>query len=224
MNELILKEKLINLGADLVGFSHIERSPILNQNDLCYAVSIAVKLPDAVLKTIDKKPTMEYFHEYRTANALLDRLSFLLSREIEKLGFLAFPIAASQSTADDKSSYRGTFSHKLAARLAGLGYIGKSGLFISDDYGSKIRLATVLTNMPLSPDRPLSVNRCGDCDICVKACPAGAISGVEYQVGMPREDIFSAEKCSNHMKNYKDIGRGSVCGLCIKACPKNRLK
>ena len=64
---------------------------------------------------------------------------------------------------------------------------------------------------------------CGDCDICKKAFPAGAISGINFEVGMNREDFFSAEKCSANMKTYKDIGRGAVCGICIKVCPKNRL-
>ena len=224
MNESILREKLIEQGADLVGFSRLGKSPIIGQENLIYAVTIAVKLPDAVLKTIDKKPTMEYFHSYRTANALLDKIAFLGARLIEKQGYNAFPIAASQSTADDKSSYRGAFSHKIGARLSGLGFIGKNALFISKEYGSKVRLATILTDMELKSDMPIIENGCGECNLCVKTCPAGAISGIPYSENLLRDDFFSAEKCSNHMKTYKDIGRGSVCGLCIKVCPHNRLK
>lgn len=224
MNEILLKEKLTELGADLVGFSRLEKSPIEGQDNLIYAITVAVKLPDAVLKTIDKRPTIEYFHTYRTANALLDRITFLGARLIEKQGFNAFPIPASQSTADDKSSYRGAFSHKTGARLSGLGFIGKNALFISKDYGSKIRLATILTDMEVKSEFPIIENGCGECKLCLNACPAGAISGIPYQSGMNREDFFSAEKCSNHMKTYKDIGRGSVCGICIKVCPHNKLK
>ena len=224
MNEVYLKEKLTEFGADLVGFSRLEKSPIKGQENLIYAITIAVKLPDAVLNTIEGKPTIEYFHSYRTANALLDRIAFLGARLIEKKGFNAFPIPASQSTADDKSSYRGAFSHKTGARLSGLGFIGKNALFISSEYGSKVRLATILTDMEVKSELPVIENGCGECKLCLNACPAGAISGIPYVEGMNREDFFSAEKCSNHMKNYKDIGRGSVCGLCIKVCPHNRLK
>ncbi|MBR3804940.1 MAG: epoxyqueuosine reductase [Clostridia bacterium] len=224
MNENLLKEKLTDLGADLVGFSRLDKSPIEGQSDLVYAITVAVKLPDAVLKTIDKRPTIEYFHTYRTANALLDRITFLGARLIEKQGYKAFPIPASQSTADDKSSYRGAFSHKTGARLSGLGFIGKNALFISSEFGSKIRLATILTDMQVSPEQDIIENGCKDCNLCVKACPGGAISGIVFKSGMEREDFFSAEKCSNHMKTYKDIGRGSVCGICIKVCPFNRLK
>ena len=100
---------------------------------------------------------------------------------------------------------------------------GKSGLFISTKYGSKVRLATVLTNAPIHSENEVVKNGCGNCDKCVKACPAGAISGKIYSVSMDRSEFFSAEKCSHNMKNYKDIGRGAVCGICIKVCPYNNL-
>ena len=64
----------------------------------------------------------------------------------------------------------------------------------------------------------------GECKACVTACPAGAISGKAPCGEMKREEFFDAQLCSEYMKNFKDIGRGSVCGLCIKACPKNNLK
>ncbi len=218
-----LKDFLISIGADLVGFSKLKTPPIKEDESLVYAITIAVKIPDAVLKTIDNKPTISYFHEYRSANALLDSISFRCARFLEKKGYNGFPIAASQSTADDKNSFKGVFSHKTAGRLSGLGFIGKSGLFITKEFGSKIRLATVLTDMSLESLLPIIENGCGTCDKCVKSCPAGAISGIVYKEGMDREEFFSAEKCSKHMKTYNDIGRGSVCGICIKTCPYNRL-
>ena len=221
MDFLPLKNYALSLDIDLVGFSDLGFSPIKNQPELRYAVSIAVKLPDAVLKTIENKPTIAYFHEYRSANAFLDNCTFRLARFIEKQGFLAFPIGASQSLPE--SDYEALFSHKHAARLAGLGFIGKSGLFINKEYGSKIRLATILTSMPLISENAIIENGCGACDKCVKACPAGAISGKIYTPNMKREEFFLADKCSHHMKTYKDVGRGAVCGICIKACPYNKL-
>ena len=109
MMQNLLKEKLIEYGADLVGFSCIETCPIKNQN-LCYAITVAVKINDAVLKTIESKPTIEYFQQYRAVNALLDQITLKGARFIERQGYNAFPIAASQSTADDTSSYRAVFS------------------------------------------------------------------------------------------------------------------
>ena len=223
MNELLLKQKLTELGADLVGFSRLDNLAPTLPDKLPYAVTIAVKLPDAVLKTIDKRPTIEYFHQYRTANALLDRITFSASRIIEKLGYKAFPIPASQSSMDRKDEYAGLFSHKIAGRLSGLGFIGKSALFISREYGSKIRLATVLTDMPVEAEFPIIENGCGSCEACKNACPAGAITGNNFSPELSRDNLLDAKKCSQNMKTYNDVGRGAVCGICIKVCPYNKL-
>lgn len=223
MFEKEIETLLLNGGASIVGFSDIGASPIVNQGGLHYAVTIVYKLSNAVLKTIENRPTLSYFQHYRAVNAKLDSLALDVIRYIEDKGFNAFPIAASQSTNDDKSAYRGVFAHKTAACLSGVGYIGKNALLLTEEFGSKVRLATVLTDMPLERQREIIDRGCGSCEICKKACPAGAISGINFEVGMKREDFFDAEKCSNNMKNYKDIGRGAVCGICIKVCPKNKL-
>ena len=216
-----IKEFALNLGVDLVGTCSFEFNFKHSNIKMNNAISIAIKLPDAVLKTIENRPTIAYFHEYRSANAFLDNVTFRLARFIEKEGYMAFPIGASQSLPCEE--YSALFSHKTAARLAGLGFIGKSGLFISTKYGSKVRLATVITNAPVKSDNEIIESKCKGCNLCVKHCPAGAISGKEYVDGLERDDFFSAEKCSKNMKNYKDIGRGAVCGICIKVCPFNNL-
>ena len=216
-----LKFLATTLGADLVGFCQLNEAPINNLPNHRYAVSIAVKLSDAVLETIQDAPSFVYFQHYRTANTLLDQIAFRLAREIEKNGFSALPIAASQSLGKN-NPYCGILPHKTAAVLSGLGFVGKSGLFLSEKYGSKVRLATVITDMPLSNELPVIENGCGDCTLCQTACPAGAIFGE-----LPKTDgerNFDPEKCSHYMKeHFQDIGRGSVCGICIKVCPKNKL-
>jgi epoxyqueuosine reductase QueG len=130
-------------------------------------------------------------------------------------------VAASQSLGKN-NPYRGVLPHKTAAVLSGLGFVGKSGLFLSSEYGSKVRLATILTDMPLQAESPVIENGCGNCTICQTACPAGAIFG-----SLPTKDgerNFDPEKCSKYMKeHFQDIGRGSVCGVCMRVCPKNKL-
>ena len=216
-----LKTLAKSLGADIIGFCSLPNPPLQNLPQLSYAVSIGVKLSDAVLQTIENAPSFMYFQHYRTANALLDNIAFRLSRALEEAGFSAFPVAASQSLGKN-NPYRGVIAHKTAAVLSGLGFVGKSGLFLSTEYGSKVRLATVLTNAPLQNELPVIENGCGDCQICQKACPAGAIFG--QKPTMDGERNFDPEKCSHYMKeHFQDIGRGSVCGVCIKVCPKNKL-
>lgn len=216
-----LKSLAQSLGAEDMGFCRIPSPIVFGKTQYSHAISIVVKLSDAVLQTIENAPSFVYFQHYRTANALLDQIAFRVAREIEKAGYSALPVAASQSLGKD-NPYCGVVPHKTIAVLSGLGFVGKSGLFLSKDFGSKVRLATILTNAPVQSELPIIKNGCGDCELCKKACPAGAIYGE-----LPTENgerNFDAEKCSKYMKeHFQDIGRGSVCGVCIKVCPKNKL-
>lgn len=217
-----LKTLAKSLGADMVGFCALPTPPLEHSPSLRFAISFGVKLSDAILSTIESQPSFAYFQHYRTANALLDSIAFRLAREIEKLGFSALPVAASQSQGKN-NPYRGLTSHKTSAVLSGLGFVGKSGLFLSTEYGSKVRLATVLTDLPLQNELPVIENGCGECRQCQTACPAGAIFGEKPTTDGNRN--FDPEKCSKYMKeHFQDIGRGSVCGICIKVCPKNQLQ
>ena len=211
-----------SLGADLVGFCALGEQTAKLVPHLTHAVSIAVKLSDSVLATIDDAPSFAYFQHYRTANALLDNITFRLSRKIEEYGFSAFPIAGSQSQGKN-NPYRGVIPHKTVASLSGLGYVGKSGLFLTEKYGSKVRLGTILTDLPVESELPILENGCGDCSICAQSCPAGAIFGQVPSSNGERN--IDPEKCSKYMKeHFQEIGRGSVCGICIKVCPKNNLR
>lgn len=220
-----IENLLTSEGASLVGFCELPYAPLKDFPALKYSVSIAVKLSDAVLATIKERPSISYFHHYRTVNTRLDQLALSTVLYLEKKGYNAFPIGASQSdNTVDKNLFTGVFQHKTSARLSGLGYIGKNALLLTEEYGSKVRFCTVLTDCPLQRNRDILENLCGNCTLCVKSCPAGAISGIVYKEGMAREEFFSAEKCSENMKKYKDVGRGAVCGICIAVCPKNKLK
>ncbi len=213
---------LLQQGASEVGFSKIGETlkEVLPPEyptalPLQYAVSIVVKLSDAVLDTITDKPTHAYFHHYRTVNSLLDRLALQTGLYIEQHGFHYFPIAASQSI----NGYQGMFPHKMAARLSGLGDIGKNALFLSKQYGPRVRLATVLTDMPFKQEAEPG-GGCIGCGKCVSLCPAMAISGRAFDSQNPMQELVDRPACSDYMKrHFQKIGRGSVCGVCIQCCP-----
>ena len=215
-----LRQRLLYEGLCEVGFSRIDETVPQDLARYHYAVTLMYRLSDAIVDEIEDAPTYAYFQHYRAANALLDRCALIACEFIRREGAAAYPIAASQSVHDRPDKYTGIYQHKSAAVAAGLGWIGKSALFVSQKHGPRVRLATVLTDAELPCDAIPMESRCGDCDLCVKACPSGAILGRNYLPGMERSDIFDAEKCSRHMKQaFGHIGRGAVCGLCVKACP-----
>ena len=211
-NNEMIKNIFENEGIDEVGFAKVDY-------ELPYAISIVVPLSKFVLSKITDQPTFEYFHHYRTVNAYIDRVLLRCGLEIGKLGYNYICIGASQST----GGYVSHFPHKTAARLSGLGYIGKSCLFISEKYGPAVRLGTILTDMPFEVGKPLEKD-CGECNICKTKCPAFAIRGVNFKEGIAREEMYDAKACSEYMKNkFQHIGRGAVCGICIKNCPKAKI-
>lgn len=207
-----IREFLLENGASDVGFAR------LSYDSLEYAISIVVKLSDFVLSQIDTAPTYTYFNHYKTANALIDRLTLLCGNYIESKGGLYMPIPASQ-TVNGHNTYAGEFSHKKAAVYAGLGTIGKNALFLHHKYGPAVRLGTVFTNLPLECGTPLLKSLCDGCNRCVKMCPAQALYGTQFSFEHADAALLDRKACSDYMKqHFMHIGRGSVCGICIKEC------
>jgi epoxyqueuosine reductase QueG len=220
-----IKELLLNSGACDVGFAKVSDGPA----GLQYAVSIVLSLSDAVMDEITDAPTYTYFHHYRTVNAYMDRLLLQAGLMLQNNGYHYIPIAASQSTpVGGERTHMGRYSHKKAAVLAGLGNIGKSTLFLHRIYGPRVRLGTLFTDclLPVSEHTVQSMQSiCGECKICVRSCPAGAIKDVEWREGIQRSDMFDADACNGYMRDhFMKIGRGSVCGICVKVCPHAKIE
>lgn len=113
--------------------------------------------------------------------------------------------------------------HKTAATRAGLGWIGRCALLVTESYGSAVRLTTVLTDAPLDPAEPINESRCGTCRACVEACPGRAIAGGLWHAGLPREAMVDPDACYRTTRGFApaigaapDVG---ICGACIAACP-----
>lgn len=219
INEIMEKIRafLKENGAGDCGFFRCEEE---NPFGLKFGISFVMPLSSAIVDTITDEPTHTYFHHYRTMNAHIDRTALNAGFILRDAGYNYVPVPASQSV----GGTFGIFSHKYGAVLSGLGTIGKSALFVSDKFGPRVRIGTVLTDCPFECENNIRECLCGECRICASACPAQAISGRKWEPGADRAEIIDAAACSSFMKKkFQHIGRDAVCGICMKVCPKGKL-
>jgi epoxyqueuosine reductase len=219
-------------GADFFGVADITPAEefIKNQGgDLVSGYSRAVSLGIILLNAIvdqlpqrfERSVAVNYrHHTYDIINLRLDLISSRISSLIQNEGYNALPIPASERYDDNELC--AVFSHKLAANMAGLGWIGKSCLLITPKFGPRVRWSTILTDAPLKPTGEPLENGCGECTECVDTCPVSAFTGENFKSYENREVRYDARKCEKYFKVMEDAGKIPVCGLCVYNCPKGK--
>jgi len=182
-------------------------------DQLSCGISVGFHLSDAIVEEISNQPTPLYFHHYQRINILLDTIGLTVTSAIQGLGYQAVPIPASQIV--DWKTQKSHLSHKHIARAAGLGWIGRNNLLVNEEFGSRIRLVTILTDLPLVLDSP-SMTDCGLCRDCLSVCPTGAIKE------QPEE--FDHLGCYEQLRTFAKTLHFShnICGVCVKACRGQR--
>ena len=101
----------------------------------------------------------------------------------------------------------GRLPHKTVALNAGLGFIGKNNLLVTDQYGCAVMLGKVLTTAPFVAMRKTPIQpRCGSCNICVDVCPTRALHGTTWSATTTRDEMMVRKLCK-------------ICHKCMLWCP-----
>ncbi len=120
---------------------------------------------------------------------------------------------------------------KAAATLAGLGWIGKQTLCVTPSLGPHVRWCSVVTDLELPYDEPFTQDLCGDCELCVRACPTGAIlpgpsQGVEpgkkvdfWKCIVPQEMLAEPNRAWQRWAGHYSPRGSHECLICLDACP-----
>ncbi|MBN2416887.1 reductive dehalogenase [bacterium] len=205
-------------GADLVGvgpldpanvYTHIGRSPGKWGSpvtcDHPHAVVLAVEMDYSMVRHAPHHiaTTESSFKYFKVGNAALAVTSYIRS-----LGYSARPHV--------DGNYR-VLCPPVAVD-AGLGELGRLGLLITPEYGPRVRLAVVTTDMPLFHDNPREFGVQDFCEFCRKCavnCPSGAIQrhGKQLINGVEKWQS-SQEACFSYWRRV-----GSDCSICLKVCP-----
>ena len=113
---------------------------------------------------------------------------------------------------------------RAVAQRAGIGWYGKNTNILTKGWGSWVFLAEIVTNLPLAADEPVKTN-CGSCEICLHACPTGAL---------PAPYVLDNTRCISYLTIEL---RGSIplelrplmgnlifgCDICQQVCPVNKV-
>ncbi len=142
--------------------------------------------------------------------------SGLLSQFIRLLGYQAIP--AGNDTA---------CSVPLAID-AGLGELSRAGWLITPEFGPRVRLSKIFTDLPLTPDEPMEFGVwefCSICGLCAKHCPGQAIpygdpttevQDISNRKGLYRWPLHAVKCFAFWARN------GTACATCIRVCPFNK--
>lgn len=215
-------------GADLVGVCELDRRWIYSHSYNRYTKEYKpLEIPEEYKYAIAMAFEMDYdlikYAPSHIANGATgmgySKMAFttgLLARFIRVLGYKAIPCGNDTATSVP------------VAMQAGLGELGRHGLLITREYGPRVRLSKIFTNLPLVPDQPIEfgvTEFCSKCKKCADSCPGQAIihgeritephnvSNASGQLKWP----INAEKCLSFWGVNK-----STCIVCIRVCPFNK--
>jgi len=234
-----IEQLLRKMGASIVGFAKLDGlyakvvvdvprsvdsvTEVFDIPHYPIGISIALAYSKEIIRNISEAPTIEYYDAYHELNKQLDNMAIECADYIKGLGFQA--IAQTTSDIKEFGIFRTIMPHKTVAVNAGVGWIGKSALFVTEPYGSAIRLTSVLTDAPLITNEPCVQSKCGDCILCTNACPGNAISGRQWRPDIDRDEFFDAMACRRKAREISARSldkKITLCGKCIEVCPYTR--
>lgn len=205
------------LKADIMGICQLPQSAVYSFDYQGNPVNI--DYPFAIVIVVGK--------DYETVNAstgydwIVDSISF---QAYHQTAIIAHTIANYVR----RLGYRASPQHNRRYQVllpplllqAGIGEVSRAGIILNPFLGLSYKAAAVLTDLPLTPDKPVDFGLqdfCQHCNICAEMCPGKAISGGDKVVYNGYETWkLNEQRCISFFLLNK---KGAGCGRCVKVCP-----
>ena len=215
-------------GADLVGITaYDERWMYVNKFSDMSQTEKPQEIPDGLDNVIVTAQAMDY-DLIRTVPSALSGAATGLGYSHDALVVLSIAQYIRNVGYNAVASMNDTALAIPLAIQAGLGEYGRHGLLITKEFGPRVRLGKIFTDMPLATDQPIQFGVkefCDTCRRCSNACPVKAIPA-----GEPSTEVYNqsnikgikkwsvnGEKCFGYW-----AAQNSDCSICIRVCPYNK--
>ena len=209
-----VEKYLLELGASKVGYADVEglASELV---DLPNGISLVLKLPKEAMELVNDEDYETYWKCFHTQIDKLTEIALKGEEYIKNLGYDAFALTMARNECD-MEKLLSILPYKTIATKAGLGWIGRSALFVTPEYGSAVALGAILTDMPLEFGIPITDSQCDECTNCQDACPVNAINPQKWNDRLNRADIIDIEACGEYIIEQYRNGLG--CTKCMSEC------
>lgn len=217
--EEIIRAKVLEFGADICGFAGVERfteAPAgFHPCDIFPECKSVIVLGKALPKGLfEVNPRLIYSHFNHLSCSSVDQIAFQTANYLEKtFQRIGVPIPSDcpyDYWNEEEMQGRGLLSMKHAAVLAGIGVLGKNTMLLNKDYGNRLTIGCILTDLSLESDE-LAADLCLEhCSLCIKSCPQGAIE----------DGSVIQKKCRLNTYGKTVHGFDTVeCNQCRTVCP-----
>ena len=198
----------------LYGFTSIDYSPFFPE----YRSALVFAVPYGGQLTLRNYTEAGFEQGIAGARAVLEEIVAQIERLLTDSGVKYYvpPVAQSSET-----ELVAPFSFKFAAVNAGLGWIGKNDVVITEKFGPRVRLSAILIDAEFPYGERVEQSRCPEgCRLCVDICPHGALTGVQWDIHVKRRELIDYQLCNRKRSLFiKSHGRKNACGLCLAVCP-----
>lgn len=239
MNSSQVKAMARQFGADLVGIAPLSRFADVpkQQNPASIfpqgknMIVVARRIPRGTLRGTESGSELDnsyptfgfyYLEDQYLAKTTYDLTIWMETQGVEAVPMFGYDARESANyefgtpVAPGKAAPNVYVDYQLAARLAGLGEVGRHGLFLTPEFGTRQRFAMLITDAELEPDAEKELHFCDGCRDCVAMCPLGALPETG---GEPVRELCS--HCRNgaietNFGRFNTIDR--IAAACGRAC------
>ncbi|MBE6379334.1 MAG: hypothetical protein E7047_00210 [Lentisphaerae bacterium] len=249
MNSAEVKAMALKYGADIVGIASMASfagtaaanhpQSIFKQGRCVIVIGRRILRGTTQINencNVKKNDPYHFFGFTQLEDQFLAKTTYDLGIWIESQGFEAVPIfgydaeAAGRFELADpvvpgKAAPNVYVDYRIAAQAAGLGSIGRHGLFITPEFGTLQRFAMLICDDDLECDQPCEYDFCCDCQRCIESCPLQAL--IKHDSSVQRLDqrckVCSAGAIPTDIGRFETVDRfAAICSLSCNQALKER--